>query len=1332
MKGQVAPRAGAIRALADALGVTARDIRAAVAADREPIDVVQAEIAGPVRPLTAVLPFMSLPADRFELFVADLLDRLHPTAQVSLLGGQGDDQQGFDVQVAHADGQTNLAQCKRESQFGPKKVAKAVSEAERPADRRIIALARTATSAARFEMAKYDGWELWDQVDLSRLVRTLPGESAQRLVKTYFPNHLEDFLGVPPSGPWMMVDEYYRNTAYTVLDHKQALVGRRELLEDTCNWVVDSGDSQIGVLIGRGGLGKSKLLHDLATRAEVSVDVRFLAIGQAPSPSDFNLLPSGRPLLVVVDDAHNLDAIAALAAQLHHHRPAARLLLAARPYGAAALDAEIWRLGQAPSRARRWTLNDLTDAEARDLVANLIDRADTDPITRQLAAISFDCPFIAVVAADLLSRGELSASAFASDVALRREIVSRYGDQLAAAGSGQDLVQRRAVLRALAAFQPVRLNDPASTLAMTQLSKVEDWDEVNGRIRELEDLGLVLRRRESIRVVPDMLGDVLLAQAAYDERNGMPTAFVSRAHQAASGAALQHLLVNASRIDWQLRGGVAAGIDIVGQLWSTLRDELLEADYGEQVVLLKLIARTAYYQPAPALELARAVLDADEPDPAPPTGTGWPWQSSTRRDVIAALAPVLKAVGYHLGDLPDVLDLLWSLAQDDDRPTNQFPDHPMRILVEMADLRTGKPFDYLFAIIEAAESWLREPTKLSPFEVLKPMLAVEGTDQVGSGLMLTFHAYGLSPESVRDVRTRVIDLAVAQARSADVAAAVRGVDTLEAAVRGHRRMFNREPSEAEVDEWTQEFVPTIVELGNIGADQTRDAAVRIAIRHALWWHAEHGSDVIRGAASQALSRLHRAFIDDLALCLHDGWGRLGLRASGDYQKAEEAIQIEFGRVATELVEGRSATEVLELLEYRVGIERAAFDGVGSAGRFVRHVFTAAPTVAIALLGSVEMGVYPELAAFVSVALGVLAEHGHADTIEYAQRLCESDLPVLKQSVVDALAWNRGSRQGSLPGELALLSGLAADDAASVRASVGRAVFTLALSDKASAVELLSKIEFRGNCKVASEALSALIQQGPLTWADMEGALQQAILDQLVDCAKIDDYVITAALSDLSRSGPVVVTKMLMTRIDRAGESGPFEYEPLPQYWDPPLRVKETKYLGQCLAMIRDWLADNPPSASQYFPRDDGSSLYSRIAGDWSDQAFLILDVSSTTPDQQVMAVAQILSDVPIAAFLKHFDLVVKVLDRAAAMENEARTTLLRTLMPTKGVFVTYWSGEPADKDVAARNEARRITSNLPRGSVERRFFETLSEALDQRVQLRSDQPEPTDYDGRDW
>ena len=73
--------------------------------------------------------------------------------------------------------------------------------------------------------------------------------------------------------------------------------------------------------------------------------------------------------------------------------------------------------------------------------------------------MSRDCPFIAVVAADLYRRGELEGSTFASDSSLRRDVFRRFADQMTGPGGGLDAAERRSVLAALAIFQPVRLDD---------------------------------------------------------------------------------------------------------------------------------------------------------------------------------------------------------------------------------------------------------------------------------------------------------------------------------------------------------------------------------------------------------------------------------------------------------------------------------------------------------------------------------------------------------------------------------------------------------------------------------------------------------------------------------------------------------------------------------------------------------------------------------------------------------------------------------------------------------------------------------------------------------
>ena len=333
-----------------------------------------------------MLPFQRLTAEEFERAVADLMQRHYPGAKVSQLGSQGDDQRGFDILIVQPDGHRIGVQCKREQQFGPKKVKKAVEAAELDVDESFIALARVATAEARFEMDKHAGWQLWDLADMARLVRLLDNEAAYQIVRTYFPDHVEAFLGLKPVSPWRTAEEYYRSSSHTLLDHRQALVGRGQLLDDVVTWVNDREGSKIAVAIGRGGIGKSKLLWEAAARVDgADVHVRFLAIGQQPTAADFDHLPRTGSLVLVVDDAHGVDRVAGIISQLWQSRPGAKVLLATRPYGKVELDAEIWRLNQAPRTILQWELGDLTLAEATELVADLTLRSPRDPFTQQLA-----------------------------------------------------------------------------------------------------------------------------------------------------------------------------------------------------------------------------------------------------------------------------------------------------------------------------------------------------------------------------------------------------------------------------------------------------------------------------------------------------------------------------------------------------------------------------------------------------------------------------------------------------------------------------------------------------------------------------------------------------------------------------------------------------------------------------------------------------------------------------------------------------------------------------------------------------------------------------------
>ena len=93
----------------------------------------------------------------------------------------------------------------------------------------------------------------------------------------------------------------------------------------------------------------------------------------------------------------------------------------------------------------------------------------------------------------------------------------------------------------------------------------------------------------------------------------------------------------------------------------------MSGSFDEQLSLLGLVSRIAYFQPDLALRLVDEVLAADEGDGAPVDPVEHHWAAS-RTDVVHATAPVLQNVAYHLKFLRPALDRLWALAQDDRVP----------------------------------------------------------------------------------------------------------------------------------------------------------------------------------------------------------------------------------------------------------------------------------------------------------------------------------------------------------------------------------------------------------------------------------------------------------------------------------------------------------------------------------------------------------------------------------------------------------------------------------------------------------------------------------------
>ncbi|MGW4394937.1 helix-turn-helix transcriptional regulator [Amycolatopsis nivea] len=1285
-----------------------------------------ATVNPPVRPLSARLPLHELPPDVFEHFSADLARALHPNSQVHRYGGQGHTQEGIDVLITHPDGTSIGIQCKREQQFGPEKVKKAVGELTANVGRCFIFLTRIASPQARQEVANHQPvWTLWDTDDLSREVRTLPDrDAAVRLVDTYFPGWRESFLGVASPGPWLTTGEFFRPfVKESIYSHEWALVGRVGELAALRSFGASS-EQRLAVVAGRGGIGKTRLLRAATQEAETQepTTVRFLSTGANVAPQDFEVLPPDAGLLVVIDDAHDRIDLAALIAGIRRFRPKAKVLLSSRPYGLPQLHSDLQKVGVHPSEVPTWELSDLTISEAEALAQDVLGPGLGPRVAPKLAAQASDCPLLIVVGAALIAKGKLEPGRLEVSQDIRAEILRTFGAVVTEAPGGETEL-RRETLKMVAVLQPFRLTQPDFQQAAVAVVG-RPYDQIAQSLRALQDAGVLLRRAQSVRIVPDLLGDVVLADAAVDGPSGASTGYLERVCGALSGMALAHAVVNAGRVDWQTRrsdGHTASAVDV---LWTALADEYEVGASSARQQIMQAVRHVAVFQPKHAIAMVRTALGI-------PTGTSGSLVSkdiAADDEVAGELPTILYRAVYSLDYLAEAADLLWELAREDTRPPHQRPEHPMRLLAELAEYAVGKPLEFQSGMISAVERWLRDDHAAehahSPFAVLEPVLATEFEQRRSDGLTLMFRGYSVAADVVRPLRDRVIDLALGEAHADDVRRAVRAAQALGAGIRYPAGMYGRTVSAAEHESWTEVFVDVLDSLAELAAHPGLDPIVVVAVRQAVQWHAQYANGGTNRAAQTVLAAMPDDIEHRLAHVLHDGWGSAN-RESENFDERSERREAYFSEVAAEACDRWSPEEVVECLDRRLALDCYAYGRAGAGPiPFVWTLVRLHPEVGVALLRrfiaestgsdptvSGTIGILREL---VPTALGNVADSLPDEAMELAQALVDTPNIADTRAVAHAFGWGRGTRSVLLEGEADLLLTLIAHDDPDVRRLAVSAARFLR-NDQQLALQLISNIRLADSTAVAAEVAGLLTTPGAVSWKQLTEAQTADLLEQLRTCPSIDDFHISCLLAEMSAARPEKTLEFLVRRAETyERHPSPTEYDVLPFHWDKPLRFRDSKDFERLLRGVLMWIAEAPQSWTR---SQMGAEIFNAVAGPFDEQVRKLLSDAVTSGDgQQMLAVAAILSHAPRGFIWKNTDFVITCL-RAAEVHGNDCLQAIRGGVHSALIRGTRTGrpGQPFQEDVEQRDKANEIANTLSPESVEHRFYQDLGSAAESQI-----------------
>lgn len=1356
-RGASRPRRPTIAKLAKVLNVAEADLVSAAASPEQQ----SASMSSPVRPLTRTLPVHDLSEERFEDLTVDLMQHMHPSGHASRFGGPGHTQDGIDVLVANPDPTAGVAgqnlataQCKRHQEFGPKKVADAIAEVTIRADKYYLFLSRLiASPAARKEAAKHADWELWDGEDISRYIRSLPTEAAVRIVDTYFPGQRGAFLGIDSPGPWLEPATTFDLSASTIFNHHWALVGRTSELDDLATHAYGPGPS-LSVLAGHGGIGKSRLLkalaaHDSRTRHGSSV-VKVLPGAATVTPSDFEHLPTGHGLTVFVDDAHEATDLTGVLRGVWSRNAHANVVLATRPYGRDWLLRELQRNSLLPDAGVRIDLVDLDRDDAESLAREALGPdAHTSTVAR-LAALTTDSPITTVVGGTLIRRGQLDPAALEQDEDVRDAIMRGFADALIGDPLAGDPSTRRSVLEAVAAMQPFRTDDMTAREAIAAIVG-QPYDQVNRHLRSLENAGVLRRRGSSLRIVPDLLGDVVLADAAYDRHDPLGTGYLARIEPLVTGPSAENLFVNVCRVDWQIKQRRDDAHSLTDSLWSVLNQRLEAADIVERVQVAELLAKVAYFQPARALQATRWLMNHPADERPPGHNARALLRPYAYDEVLHALTAVHARAALDYASLEEALNQLWDLARNDSRSTNQHPSHPMRVLCDIAEIRPGKPIAYLEAIIAKACTWFSDDLLVSPFDVLEPLLATEGATTRAGRLNITFLPFSLDAESVKPLRARVIDLAFVELTSPNLRRAARAAKALESALRLPLGTHGRAVTPDEQDLWTPEILDTIGRLAHVVEADALDPAILVAIRQTLHWHANYSTSQTGPAARAVIDAMPQDVESTLALALHDGWGHLIRDEDDDYDAMDIKLVAMFNEGVQRLSDEVPIDDIVPMIVARLHADSIAFGpSEGHAGPMLSTLTTARPELAPQFVEAICSGSAPALEPWLGVILGQYAANNPAAAIERARDILASGQPSLRRGVAHALS-GRGGRELA-DSELELLLALAADPDPVMRQGVVRAAQSLARSDnRAAAVKLLSAVRFGDSTRLASDLFMSFHRQIGFTWSDFSTTQVDTIREDLVKLNDIGEHSTWTALITKSEQDPEWVVSLLKQRIICA-ETIPYVqygYEPLPYQPGPRLKVRQSSQMKSILTELLEWIAEN---AESWHIRETGADLFAAIAGPYdrdivdvlaailpvghpSDQAPIpALDSAPEcepiTQTDMMAAVVAVIGKAPRTFIWTQPEFVTTSLHAAEQQGSDALQEMRRAFYRTTIAGSRSGTpGQPFAEDVEQRERSQAIADTLPDGSVERRFYLDIVKSAERDI-ARS--LEDDLGDGRDW
>jgi hypothetical protein len=939
-------------------------------------------------------------------------------------------------------------------------------------------------------------------------------------------------------------------------------VGQRTQLGQLLNFA--GSDRQIALVSGRGGSGKSKLIHTFCRHlGRKYIDLRVRLTAENVPITDETVRESQNDSdIVIVDDAHRIEGIELILA-LAVQNKRIKVVLVTRPHAVSYLTMQIINTGFDRSDIVSISpLAELNYAHHHRKLARLALGQQWANYADELASATRDSPLLTVLGGQLLQSEQVSPSALTQNKIFRQEILSRFRDIIFGTVienlDGKFTPQLCAnLLPYIAALGP--FNTEYEPMVNT-VARLLGTDAVKLRqlIGALIESGALVRGQRLVRIVPDVLSDFILEDACFTP-DGTSTGWADQLYDAVAHFDLDVVLRNLSEVDWRVRSSETFADDdgghLLGRIWLDIHRRFRASTLKERKNWLERMMRIAFIQPDPMWPLIEIAINEPAPEKQDEISPALlPYiKTTTHADVVAAAVPIVRAVARHDRFTARCADLLWRAGRDLETEPGRVPA-AIQALRELSSYEHDKSLIFNNIVLDRCRVWMSDPDILnysqSIVRVIAPLLARQYNWSTSSDKRWQVSEGASFQEGYQALRLKALELVERCALSGITEVVLEALDTLKEPV-SEQGLWELQKDNPELWQEFEKEQLTVIQIAERVAETNEDPFVRLKLWELLHWQASNGlRNTVKSRARHVLEATPHSSDSRFILLVTDRYSQEEFDGNWQALESEEnstktrpfpdrrgfARNIEFAReVVLEWVQThRDPQEGFDAFDNwlkRIEGSRWWDETWTRSNPFLLQLASDYPEYARKWCESAPEKPESRATGKCDDLLCELRKQDQRDALMLAQGFLSKDHPNLWLRVASSYSWRCWPIK-PLPEEWEIVERLLTFPNLQVKRTAARIVENIASVDFPRAVGFVLNTDIGEDPQLADTLFGIFEERRGLDFASISTDELELLLKKLVEVESVADYNVGRFLLQAALRDPISVAKLLLERIKR--------------------------------------------------------------------------------------------------------------------------------------------------------------------------------------------------------